>query len=315
MKKILPGLLALLLIAGCTPAQPQNQTTSSSTTSGSTASESAEKIQVMTSIHPIDQLVKAIGGDLVETTMFVKPGVDAHDFEPTAKDMAKLKEAKVLFINGLGMEPWATDGAITGATKLMVLGDGLDYIPLAEGHEHEEGEDHTHEGEVDPHVWLGLPELKLMAANTATALTLIAPEHKSDFEENLKKFNTEADALANEFHPKFVIYQGKAFVTGHEAFGYLTRSIGLEQMAVEGPFGEGEPTPQKIKELVDFVKEHRITTIFVEETASPKVSETLARETGAELVSIPTLETSGEIFPSIRDIYQKVLTAMEKDSK
>lgn len=289
-KKLFSGLLSLILLAGCSPAV-------TTTTAGSAA-----KIKVITSINPVDQLVKYIGGDKVETTLFVPPGIEPHDFEPSARQMAALKESKVLFINGLDMEHWAEDGAITGSTKLMMLSEGVDVIPL--------GEPTSSFG--DPHVWLGLTELKHMAENTATAMTLLSPGDRAYFESNLQRFKAEADALANEFSPKFAPYKNSGFVTGHEAFAYLCRNIGLVQHAVEGPFAEGEPTPQKIKELVDYVKAKQISTIFVEEAASPEVSDTLSRETGAQLVTLPTMETRGEIFPTIREIYEKVLISLEK---
>lgn len=305
MKKLfLVSLLALQLMAGCSPA--------SSPTSGG-AGNKDEKIQVMTSFNPVDQIVKVIGGDRVETTLFVKPGTDAHSFEPTARDMTTLKKADVLFINGLDMEPWAQDGVISGSTKLITLADGVDVIMLNPAEDHQKDDGHNHASGIDPHIWLGLSELKQMAKNTASSLSLISPDDEVYFQNNLKKFNEQADFLASEFEPKFKPYAGQSFVTGHEAFAYLTRSINLVQMGVEGPFAEGEPTPQKIKELVDHVREHQISTIFVEETASPKVSETLARETGAELVTIPTMETQGEILPTIREIYEKILTALEKN--
>ena len=291
-KKLLSGLLSIILLTGCT-----------ATVNPTTTASASEKIKVITSINPVDQLVKYIGGDKVETTLFVPPGIEPHDFEPSARQMTALKESKVLFINGLDMEHWAEAGAITGSTKLMMLSDGVDVIPLDGGSDHSQG---------DPHVWLGLTELKHMAENTATALTILAPEDRAYFEDNLAKFNTEADALASEYDSKFAPYKGQGFITGHEAFAYLCRNIGLIQKAVQGPFAEGEPTPQKIKELVDYVKAQQITTIFVEELAFPKVSDTLSRETGAKLVTLPTMETQGEIFPTIREIYEKVLVSLEQ---
>ncbi len=297
--KLISSVLSLLLLAGCSTTG-----NTSSTGNPGTAASGTEKIKAVTSINPVDQLVRYIGGDKVETTLFVPPGVEPHDFEPTAKQMAALRESKVLFINGLDMEHWAEDGSITGSTKLMMLSDGVDIIPLnSQSGEHSAG---------DPHVWLGLKELKHMAQNTATALTILAPADRAYFEANLARFNAQADALTNEFGPKFEAYKGHGFVTGHEAFAYLCRNIGLVQKAVEGPFAEGEPTPQKIKELVDYVKAEKINTIFVEEMASPAVSDTLARETGAKLVTLPTMETQGEIFPVIREIYEKVLLSLEQ---
>lgn len=276
-----------MLFTACSPAA----------STGSKAQESGSKISVVTSFNPIDKLVKYIGGDKVETTVFVKAGVEPHDFEPTPKDMEKLTSAKALFLNGFDMEHWSESLKLSDGTKKVELSEGIDPIKA--------------QNENDPHIWLGLNELKIMAKNTAKALSEISPDNKAYFEENLKKFEAEADALASEYKSKFEPHKGKAFVTGHEAFAYLCRNIGLTQSAVEGPFGEGEPTPQKIAELVEYVKANKITTIFTEEAASPKVSETLAKETGTKLVEIPTMESEGDIFPTIKEVYDKVLESLK----
>lgn len=292
MKKLALSLLAVFLMTACAPAQ----------TASSTADPS--RLSVMTSFHAVDRVVRYIGGDKVTAAMFVRPGVEAHDFEPSAREMAQLKDAELLFINGLDMEPWAQEGSVQDEVEIVVLSSGIQTIPLDQAGE-----------AADPHIWLGLAELKQMAANAAAGLSAADPENQAYFEANLAAFEAEADALAKEFHPRFEAYAGRGFVTGHEAFGYLCRNIGLVQQAVEGPFAEGEPTPQKIRELTDYVREQGISTIFVEEAASPKVSETLSRETGAELVTIPTLENDGEIFPTIREIYEKVLASLTKDAQ
>lgn len=304
MKKIIMTLLlAGTIFTGCT----------AETAATSSGPGDVDKIQAVTSFNPVDQLVNYIGGDKVETTLFVPSGTDPHDFEPSAREMAALKESDVLFINGLGMEPWVEDGGITGQTKLMILSDGIIPIELKEDDHASEDDDHEgHDhGDHDPHVWLGLDELRIMAENTATAMEILSPEDNAYFQENLKRFNEEADALEAEFLPKFAPFAGQAFVTGHEAFGYLVKNLGLIQKGVSGPLAEGEPTPQKLKDLVDFVKANAITTIFTEELGSAKVSETLARETGARMVVLPTLESTGEIFPALREIYEKVLASLE----
>ena len=81
------------------------------------------KFHIVTTTSMITDLVENIGGDKVETTLFVPPGIEPHDFEPTARQMASLKEAKVLFINGLDMEHWAESGSITGSTKVMLISE------------------------------------------------------------------------------------------------------------------------------------------------------------------------------------------------
>lgn len=309
MKKIVTALaLAGVLLIGCTPSGAPG-----TASSAASSAASDDRIQAVTSFNPIDQLVRYIGGDKVETTLFVPAGTDPHDFEPTAREMAALKESRVLFINGLGMEPWVEDGGISGQTDLMILSDGIVPIELNENGQVPEDSDHDgHDhGAHDPHVWLGLDELRIMAKNTAAALEILSPQDKDYFQENLKRFTDEADALEAEFLPQFASHAGASFVTGHEAFGYLVKNLGLVQKGVSGPWAEGEATPQKLKELVDFVNANEITTIFTEELGSNRVSETLARDTGAQVVVLPTMESKGEIFPTLRTIYEEVLASLQ----
>lgn len=289
-----------------------------------------DKIKVMSSFNAVNEIVKYIGKDKVESQMIVSPGLEPHDFEPSPQDIVKLKEAKLVFINGLGMEPWMEK---VEGVKIVDLSQNVKVIEVGhheeehkeeeqtvenssakednhkeEGHEHDHDHGHEH-GAYDPHIWLGLDELKVMAENTYKALIEVDPGNQAYYKENLDSFFSEADKLKEEFTPQFEAMKIKSFVTGHEAFAYLCRNAGLEQKAVVGVFGEGEATPQKIGELVEFVKKEKITTIFVEKGQAKEISETVAKETGIKTVEIGTLETEGEIFPTLRDICQKIVEA------
>ena len=291
MKKLTAIILtSLMLFSGCTGA---------ATTTKKAEIDGNGKIKVTASFNPIYQLVKVIGGDKVEVESLVTPGVEAHDFELTPKNMESLNKNKVLFINGLGMEPWAEGDKLKAGNK------DLKIIDLSKG------VNVFKEKETDPHIWLSIPNLKIMAANTKDALVELDMKNKDTYDKNLQTFLKNLDDLKKEYDPKFAPFKGRAFVTGHEAFGYFTREYGLKMMAVEGVFGEGEPTPQKIKELVDFVKANNIKTIFLEENASPKVSETIAKETSGRLVTIPTMESEGEILPTLKELYDLVLDSFK----
>ena len=302
MKKIGLILTALVLsaafIAGCAPKTVTNE-------------ENKGKIKVSTTINPVDQLVHIVGKGRVETSRMVPAGSEPHDFEPTIKDMGLLTETNLMFINGLGMETWvdkAVENSGNKNLKIVDLSKGVDLIPL-EGHENETEEEHEDHGDNDPHIWLSLDALVLMAENVENELSLVSPEDAAYFKENLEAFKTEVAQMKVEYEEKFKPYNGKAFVTGHAAFGYLTRELGLIQRAVEGPFQEGEPTPKSLEELISFVKSEGIKTIFLEEQSSPKVSETLARETGSETVVINPLETDGELLPTLKETYDKILAS------
>lgn len=296
MKKLISVLAAgFIVLTGCssTPAK-------SNTVENSTASKNQEsKISVLTSFNAIDKIVKKIGADKVETKMLVTPGVEPHDFELTPKDVELLNKSNVLFINGLDMEHWAEGDKLTSNNKNLKIFDLSKDVDVIKA------------PELDPHIWLGVKELKTMGKNAYEGLVAVDANNKDYYKKNLDAFVKELTDLENEYNPKFKDYKGKGFVTGHEAFAYLCRNLGLEQKAVENVFNEGEPTPQKIKELVDYVNTNKISTVFLEENAAPKVSETIAKETKTKLVTIPTLETEGELIPSIKEIYDKVLESFK----
>lgn len=285
-KIIIASASIAFLLTACSPA-----------TQSKSAPQNTDTVTVVTSINPIDKLVKYIGGTKINTVQFVKPGIEPHDFEPSPKDMEKLTNSKALILNGLDMEHWSEKLTLPSGVKKFELSENIAPIKTSNVE--------------DPHIWLGLTELKTMAQNTFNALSEISPNNKAYFKENLDKFNKEADDLNSKYKSQFEKFKGKSFVTGHEAFAYLCRNIGMVQMAVEGPFGGGEPTPQKIAELIDYVKANGITTVFTEEAASPKVSATLAKETNAKLVTIPTMESDGEIFETIETIYKEVLESVK----
>ena len=156
-----------------------------------------------------------------------------------------------------------------------------------------EGVEVRKEGEViDPHSWLSLKEAEKQAENIKDTLVEIDEDNKAYYEENYDAFVGELESLYNEYKEKFDNLSTKDFVTGHAAFGYLCRDFGLQQKSIENLFAEGEPTPKQLEQLVTFCKENNIKTVFSESLASPKVSETLAKEVGAEVVPILTLESN-----------------------
>lgn len=321
MKKMIIGLIAAVslmsVLAGC-QAEPKTEGPETGSPETEAPEETdIEKIKVATSIHPVNELVRIVGGDYVETWKIVPEGAEAHDFEPTIKDMGELSKVKFLFVNGLGMEPWVEKAvANSGNTTLKVLNlsEGVSLINLegeAHDHEEDEAEDAHDHGEFDPHIWLSIDALITMADHVRQELTEMVPAGAADFQKNFETFRNDASSLKETYQEKFAPHEGKAFVTGHAAFGYLTREMGLVQKAIEGPFQEGEPTPKKLQDLIDFVKAENITTIFLEEAASPKVSETLARETGGKTVTINALEAEGDLLENLEDIYKKVLESFE----
>lgn len=249
------------------------------------------KIKVSVTFNAMKEFVEAVGKDRVEVSTIIPDGMEPHDFEPKAQDLANLNAARVFVYSGLGMEAWV-DEAIKAANNANLItveaSSGADVITNTEPEEIEE------HGQYDPHVWLSLKGAEIEVGNIKDALVKADPTNKEYYEKNCNDYVSQLEKLYEEYNGKFQSVEKKSFVTGHAAFAYLCRDFGLEQNSVEDVFAKGEPSAQQLAELVEYCKENKVTTIFAEEMASPDVSQTLANEVGAKVETIYTIESGEE---------------------
>ena len=264
-----------------------------------------EKLRVGVTINPLKDFAEAIGGDKVEVFSIIPDGSDAHSFDPKPKDLKDLLNTNIFIYNGLQMEEWIDSvlGTIEGQdVKVVEASKGIDTITIAEeehnheeeahDHENEEAHDHDHDhGGVDPHVWLSLGNAVIEAENIKNAFVEVDPENKDYYEANFENLKSDFTSLYDEYKDKFKDVTNKNFVTGHAAFAYLCKDFGLTQKSIADVFGEGELTAKNLEALINYSKENGVKTIFSESTASEKEAETLAKEVGAKVVKIYSLET------------------------
>ncbi|WP_252232471.1 zinc ABC transporter substrate-binding protein [Clostridium sp. ZBS15] len=289
-------ILMSLFIIGCS--------NSNSTNESNKVNDESKKLQVMVSIYPLKEFTEKIGGDKIEVTCLVPENMEPHDYEPKTKDFEKLMNSDIFIYNGLGMEHWidSVNNVVSDDKVLKVnSSDGIDV---------------RKEGElVDPHSWLSLIQVQKQCENIKNALISLDGANKDTYEANYNKFKEELQGLYDEYSAKFNELSQKDFITGHAAFGYLCRDFGLSQKSVENLYGEGEPTPKELENLVNFCKENNIKVIFSESLASPKVSETLASEVGAEVVPIYTLESNEDdmsYLDAMKNNLDKIYNSLNK---
>jgi zinc transport system substrate-binding protein len=260
--------------------------------------DNGEKLRVGVTISPLKDFTEAIGGDKVEVFSIIPNGSDAHSFDPKPKDLKDLINTDMFIYNGLGMEEWIDSvlGTIEGKNiKVVEASQGIDIINASEEDLHsdeheEEKEEHNHGGK-DPHVWLSLEGATKEAENIKNALVEIDPKNKEYYEKNYQKLKEDFSNLQVEYKNKFEEIKNKDFVTGHAAFAYLCRDFGLNQKSIADVFGEGELTPKNLETLIKYCRENSVKVIFSESAASSKESETLAKEVGAKVEKIYSLET------------------------
>ncbi|WP_294358320.1 zinc ABC transporter substrate-binding protein [uncultured Clostridium sp.] len=263
----------------------------------SEAQNKSDKLKVLVSFHAMEELVELIGDDKVDVEVVIPEGTEAHDFEPTTKDIKELSKSKLFVYNGLGMEHWVENFLKNSKVEVVEASTNVNTI--------------KNDGVTDPHTWLGLKDAIVELENIKNALIKIDSKNSDYYEKNYENAKQELESVYDEYKTKFDSIENKKFVTGHKAFGYLCREFGLDQVAIQGVFAEGEPSPAKLAELVTYCKGNNIKTVFAEEMGSTKVAETLAREAGAKVETIETFEGEGDYIDGMRENLEKIYKALK----
>lgn len=252
----------------------------------------ADKLHIVTSFYPMYDFAKKVAGDKADVTVLTEAGVEPHDYEPSAKDLAKIQNADVFIYNSNEMETWVRDvlaSIDTKKVKVIEASQGIDLMEASEEHEHEGEESHNHE--LDPHVWLD-PVLAKKEVETITkGLVEVDTTNKDSYETQSSEFKKELDKLNDAYVAATKNATQKTFVTQHTAFSYLAKQYGLTQVPISGISPDQEPTPKELKNIEDLVKKDNIKVIYTESSASSKVAETITSATGATLSELNPLES------------------------
>ena len=280
MKKslILLVLPVLLLLTGC--------------------QKTAHKTEIVTTFEPMYEFTKAIVGDRVAVENIVPANQEVHEFEPSAKQVALMTDARALIYNSNNLEKWV----------LNVQNKGQ-KIEASKTVESIKG---------DPHTWISPKQAIQEVTYLSQQLGKVFPKDKAIFEKNatnyiakLKKLDAEFDTLKNA--------RQKTFITQHEAFAYLARDYGMKEIAIAGLSPDVEPTPATLAKLKGEMEKADLKNVYFEGNANSKIAETLAKSVGANLIEINTVEgltdQQKKEGANYLTLMQENLTALQKTIK
>ncbi|MFI6709283.1 metal ABC transporter substrate-binding protein [Nonomuraea sp. NPDC050478] len=276
-----------------------------------TGAATGDTPQVVAAFYPLQWITEQVGGSDVQVSSLTTPGVEPHDMELGAHQMAQLEDA-ALTVYIKGVQP-AVDEAVTPDTAFDAA-TAVRTIPAGghDEHEHEEGEEaHDHEVSYDPHLWLDPSRFAAVATELGERLAAADPAHAQAFKDRAAKTAASLTALDEEFSQGLATCSTRTMVTAHEAFGYLADRYKLEQVGITlDP--ESEPSPARLAEVAELAKREKVTTIFTEALVSPKVAEVLAGEVGAKTAVLDPLESapSGDYASAMRDNLKTLQTAL-----
>ncbi|WP_418127601.1 metal ABC transporter solute-binding protein, Zn/Mn family [Streptococcus parasuis] len=277
------------------------------------------KLNIVTTFYPVYEFTKQVAGDEANVDLLVKAGTEVHDYEPSARDIARIQEADVFVYENENMETWVHDVEESIDTSKVSVIRATEGMLLLPGSEEGEDYDHSEEGHshaYDPHVWLSPARAITLVETIRDSLVAKYPEKKDIFETNAAAYIEKLDALDAKYSETLSAAKQKYFVTQHTAFAYLALDYGLKQVSITGVAADEDPTPSRLAELTDYIKKYGIKYIYFEENASKSVAETLANETGVQLDVLNPLESlTDEDMKNGKDYFSVMednLTALEK---
>lgn len=253
-----------------------------------------DKLDIVTSFYPMYEFATNVAKDKADVSMLIDGGVETHDYEPSAKDMAKIQNADVFIYNSNEMETWVAtvlDNIDTSKVKVIEASKGIELLEGDEDHGDEEEGHEGHSHVYDPHVWLNPLLVKEEVTTISKGLIEADQSNKDYYAKNTKDYLSELDQLDEDYHLAFDGATSRKFVTQHTAFSYLAHQYQLEQIAISGLSPDQEPTPKELKGIQDLVKEEQIDVIYTESSASEKIAKTIADATNAKLAVLNPMES------------------------
>jgi len=224
---------------------------------------------VVAAFYPIAFAAEEIGGGAYDVVDLTPPGVEPHDLELAPRTVGRVVDADVVLYLGHGFQPALSTAAGEAHGDRV---DVLAGLPLQGS---------------DPHVWLDPVLYARVVRKIAAALHRPAGPL-------LRRLNR----LDGEYRRGLSRCRRHEIVTSHDAFGYLARRYGLEQVAITGLVPESEPSPQRLADVIRLVRRTGATTVFFERLVSPRLAQTVARDAGARTAVLDPIESAerGETY-------------------
>jgi zinc/manganese transport system substrate-binding protein len=236
-----------------------------------------EKLKAVATFSILGDFVRQIGGDRVEVSSLVGPNGDAHVFSPTPDDAKTILEAKVVFVNGLGLEGWIERLVKASGTRAL-------KIVTTKGIKAMKGEG-DEAGGLDPHAWQDVRNAKIYAANIRDGLIEVDPAGRAIYEANAAAYIAKLDVLDGEVRAAIAAIpkKNRRIITTHDAFGYFAKAYGMGFIAPLGVSTETEASARDVARIIQQVKAERVPAVFLENISDNRLMQMIANESGAKI--------------------------------
>jgi zinc/manganese transport system substrate-binding protein len=252
--------------------------------SPASAQEEAAKLKVVATFSILGDFARNVGQNQVDVTSLVGPNGDVHVYAPTPADAEAIRNARLVIINGLGLEGWLPRlvESSGGNATTVVATRGIVPRTIAAG----EILDRDHGARApDPHAWQSVPNAETYVVNIRDAMVSADSANAATYRANAAAYLTKLEALdrdVREAVARIPINRRKVIST-HDAFGYFAAAYGITFIAPEGVSTETEPSARDIATIITMIKNERTPAVFLENVSDPRLMRQIASETGTSI--------------------------------
>jgi len=255
MRRFRLWLIVLALVTSAAPARAEN------------------RLNVVASFSILGDFARNVGGERVSVTTLVGPDGDVHVYTPAPSDAQKVADAKLVIINGLGLEGWLSRLVQSAGGKATMITASQGITPRKLG------------ADADPHAWQSVANAKIYVANIRDALASADPAGGGIYRDNAGRYLAKLDALDRDVRAAMAqIPEGRRkVISTHDAFGYFAAAYGIEFIAPQGVSTESEASARDIAAIITQIKTSKIPAVFLENISDPRLMRRISTETGARI--------------------------------
>ncbi|MBR0988434.1 metal ABC transporter solute-binding protein, Zn/Mn family [Bradyrhizobium liaoningense] len=233
----------------------------------------ADRLNVVASFSILGDFARTIGGDRVNVTTLVGADSDVHVYTPAPSDAKRVAEARLVIVNGLGLEGWLPRLVQSSGSKAQVVTASAGITPLKLG------------SAADPHAWQSVPNAKVYATDIANALAAAAPDDADFFRAQAKAYLEKLETLDREVREAVakIPPERRKVISTHDAFGYFSAEYGIQFIAPLGVSTETEPSARDIAAIIGQIKAQKIPAVFLENISDDRLIRRIAAETGSKV--------------------------------
>jgi zinc/manganese transport system substrate-binding protein len=231
------------------------------------------KTNVIASFSILGDFVRNVGGDRVEAATLVGADSDVHVYTPAPADAKRIADAKLVIVNGLGLEGWLPRLVQSSGGKATIVTATNGIAPRKLG------------SDADPHAWQSVVNAKIYVANIRDALIVADPAGETSYRANADAYLTKLDALDREVRAAVaqIPQARRRVISTHDAFGYFASAYGIAFIAPQGVSTESEASARDIASIITQIRTGKIPAVFLENISDPRLMRRISAETGAKI--------------------------------